>query len=260
MFGATAAPMPSSAAPINKFVSKATRGLIKELVDDGTVQDPMTTAILLNAVYFKGTWQSQFAKGKSKQGVFSAPAGDKQVTFMRQEHRYAVGKATGVGQSVVLNYAEDDLRMILILPENEGLEGARAAAAALPARWAEIRPERQEKVDLVLPKFHIDSGIVDLMDMLAATYDLGVIKSEDGGFLQIADRPDLHVDSVLHRAVVSVDEEGTVAAAATAAVMMTRSLPRPPRKLAFDRPFVFAIEHEPTGRVVFAGLVADPSA
>ena len=57
LFNAAAAPMPASAAPINKFVAKATKGLITDLVDDGTVQDPMTTAILLNAVYFKGTWQ-----------------------------------------------------------------------------------------------------------------------------------------------------------------------------------------------------------
>ena len=61
----------------------------------------------------------------------------------------------------------------------------------------------------------------------------------------MSDARDLHVGAMLHRAVVEVNEEGTVAAAATAAVMMTRSLPRY-RPLAFDRPFVFLIEHEPT--------------
>merc|ERR1719240_475437 len=118
----------------------------------------------------------------------------------------------------------------------------------------------KEKVVVVLPKFKIDSGIVELMDVLDASFDLGLINREDGGFLGIADRPDLHVDSVLHRAVISVDEEGTEAAAATAVMMATRAMPRPPRVLKFDRPFVFAIEHAATGRVVFAGVVADPSA
>ena len=260
LFNAAAAPMPSSAAPINKFVAEATKGLITDLVDDGTVQDPMTTAILLNAVYFKGTWLTKFAKGNSRPGAFQAPSGEKQVDFMRQEERYAVGEVSGVGQSIALPYAKGDLRMVLILPENEGIAGAQATAAALPARWAAIRPLDHEKVDVVLPKFKIDSGVVELMDVLDASFDLGLIKREDGGFLGIADRPDLHVDSVLHRAVISVDEEGTEAAGATAVVMMTRAMPRPPRVLKFDRPFVFAIEHAATGRVVFAGVVADPSA
>ena len=117
-----------------------------------------------------------------------------------------------------------------------------------------VRPLDKEKVDVVLPRFKIDSGVVELMDVLDASFGLGLIKREDGGFLGMPDRPDLHVDSVLHRAVISVDEEGTEAAAASAVVMMTRAMPRPPRVLQFDRPFVFAIEHAATGRVVFAGL------
>jgi serpin B len=253
LFNAAAEPMPASAAPINKFVATATKGLITDLVDDGTVRDPMTTAILLNAVYFKGTWQAQFVKGNSRPGAFHTPAGEKQVDFMRQERRYAVRAAAGVGQSVALPYAKDDLRMVLILPEDEGLAGARATAAALPARWAELRPLDEEKVVVVLPRFKIDSGIVELMDVLDASFDLGLIKREGGGFLEIADRPDLHVDSVLHRAVISVDEEGTEAAAATAVIVAQRAMPRPARVLKFDRPFVFAIEHAATGRVVFAG-------
>ena len=260
LFNAAAEPMPASAAPINKFVAEATKGLITDLVNDKVVQDPMTTAILLNAVYFKGTWQAQFAKGKSRPGAFHGPRGEKQVDFMRQGQRYAVGNAGGVGQSVALPYSKDDLRMVLILPESDGLAGARATAAALPARWAELRPRDEEKVEVVLPRFKIDSGVVSLMDVLDASFGLGLIKREDGGFLGIADQPDLHVDSVLHRAVISVDEEGTEAAAATAVIVAQRAMPRPPRVLKFDRPFVFAIEHAATGRVVFAGVVADPSA
>ena len=66
----------------------------------------MTTAILLNAVYFKGTWLTKFAKGNSRPGAFHAPSGEKQVDFMRQEQRYAVGEAAGLGQAVALPYAK----------------------------------------------------------------------------------------------------------------------------------------------------------
>mmetsp|Transcript_14366 Transcript_14366/g.41899 ORF Transcript_14366/g.41899 Transcript_14366/m.41899 type:complete len:93 (-) Transcript_14366:572-850(-) len=71
--------------------------------------------------------------------------------------------------------------------------------------------------------------------------------------------PPLFISQVLHKAVVDVDEEGTVAAAATA-VMMTRSMPmqQPPFKLVFDRPFVFAIQHLATNTPVFTGVVQSP--
>ena len=54
-----------------------------------------------------------------------------------------------------------------------------------------------------------------------------------------------------------MDEEGTVAAAATA-VMMTRSMPMPPQELVFDRPFAFIIRHDATQLPAFVGIVNDP--
>merc|ERR1712098_755954 len=107
----------------------------------------------------------------------------------------------------------------------------------------------EEMLDLRVPRFKIDSGVVDVLELFCSKFDLASIRDEDGGFLKMADIRDLHVSAVLHRAVVEVNEEGTVAAAATAAVMMKRSLPRY-RPMHFDRPFVFLIEHEPTGRVL----------
>ena len=64
---------------------------------------------------------------------------------------------------------------------------------------------------------------------------------------------------VLHRAFVSVDEDGTEAAAATA-VVLTRE--RGPSELAVefqaDHPFVFFIQHRETGAILFLGRFADP--
>ena len=74
--------MPASAAPINNFAGEQTKGLIEKLVDAAQYRDPMTTASLLNAVYFKGTWLTQFAKGllgRVRAGSILAPSGEKQV-------------------------------------------------------------------------------------------------------------------------------------------------------------------------------------
>mmetsp|Transcript_7518 Transcript_7518/g.22269 ORF Transcript_7518/g.22269 Transcript_7518/m.22269 type:complete len:483 (+) Transcript_7518:153-1601(+) len=296
-FGAQAAPLPDSAKPINSWVAEKTAGLIDELVGDDIVKNPLTKALLLNAVYFKGSWASKFDKDASGPGTFHAPAGDVTATMMTQTGKFGVARPAGVGTVVALPYAADDLRMLLVLPEEEGLAGARKAAAALPAAWASARPtsvrEAHRKVELVLPRFKIDSGADrcprrasggsrlvfgrasprrvegltsdgpaganDLLPTLVERHPgLAAVRDEDGGFLKMAELPDLHVSNVVHRAVVAVDEEGTEAAAATAAVMMTRSIERPPPRIAFDRPFLFVVEHEPTGRALFVGQLATP--
>jgi serpin B len=82
----------------------------------------------------------------------------------------------------------------------------------------------------------------------------------EGGFARMSPDPDTHLSDVLHKAVVEVTEEGTVAAAATAAVMATRSMamPAPPKEVTFDRPFVMVIEDAATGAPLFIGTVARP--
>ena len=72
--------------------------------------------------------------------------------------------------------------------------------------------------------------------------------------------PDAHLSDVLHKALLEVTEEGTVAAAATAAIMATRSISiqPPPERVVFDRPFAIAIEDAESGAPLFVGLVATP--
>merc|ERR1712176_804965 len=79
-----------------------------------------------------------------------------------------------------------------------------------------------------------------------------------GQFLQMSEDPDVHIDRVIHKAVVEVNEEGTVAAAATVVAMKTRCMPRPELEITLDRPFVFVIEHIETKDLLFVGVVNCP--
>jgi len=114
-----------------------------------------------------------------------------------------------------------------------------------------------DKVDLTLPRFRINYGVTSIKPNLV---DLGIKApfGNNGMFHEMSDDPLLHLDDVYHTAVMEVMEEGTVAAAATVAVMKTRSMPIPPEKLVFDRPFVVIILHKRTGTPLFIGKINDP--
>ena len=66
---------------------------------------------------------------------------------------------------------------------------------------------------------------------------------------------------VLHRTMLVLNEEGTEAAAATAAVMTTRAavVEPEPFEMRVDRPFALAVRYRPTGAVLFAAWVDDPA-
>merc|ERR1719469_1463735 len=94
--------------------------------------------------------------------------------------------------------------------------------------------------------------------------EYGKIINEDesiGGkdqFLQMSEDPEVYLDDVLHKAVMEVTEEGTVAAAATAGIMMSRSIPKPPIDMIFDRPFGMVVLHTPSMTPLFVARVNDP--
>lgn len=79
-----------------------------------------------------------------------------------------------------------------------------------------------------------------------------------GGFLTMSDDPDLRLSKVIHMAVCEVNEEGTEAAAATAAVVATKSLPMPPLEVTLNRPFLFFVEDVKSKALLFAGIVNSP--
>merc|ERR1711874_539160 len=117
----------------------------------------------------------------------------------------------------------------------------------------------RRKVALTIPRFKISYGVKELKSDLQS---IGIKEAfnQNGKdlFNEMSNDPLVHLDEVYHKAVMEVTEEGTVAAAATACVMMARSLPKPPPELVFDRPFVMIVVHMETGLPLFMTKVDDP--
>lgn len=253
----------STAAAANEWVSSATKGYIKQLLDEAVVSNPLTKALLLNAVFFKGDWETPFKHAATVASVFASPgvAGGVPCQMMSRPPSELAYASTPAGQAVVLPYAGGAYRALLVLPplpETAPHGGGGALrdtpGEALASLRAALRPTR---LGVKLPRFKLEWGVASLKPGLIAI-GLQPAFSSPGGFLKMSDDPDFHLADVLHKVVLEVNEEGSVAAAATAAVMMTRSLGPPPLILVFDRPFLMAIETA-DGAPLFMGMVENPT-
>ena len=114
-------------------------------------------------------------------------------------------------------------------------------------------------VALTMPKFEFESA----MRLSKTLTDLGmpIAFSRRADFSGMNGLDTLYIDDVIHKAFVSVDEEGTEAAAATAVVMAAKTsvTVRERIEVKVDRPFVFLIRDIETGTILFVGRVLDPS-
>ena len=136
--------------------------------------------------------------------------------------------------------------------------GAGNADDRLRHRTGEVGGElREQEVALALPKMRLSYGTVSLKSTLRK---LGLSTAFDGSsvFAGMSDDPTVHIGDVVTKAVLEIDEEGTVAAAAAAVKMTKRCAPSPPLELKFDRPFIVAILHAISGMPLFLALVHSP--
>lgn len=246
-----------SAAAVNEWVEGETRGLIQRLLS----KDPPGPAVIINAVYFKAAWASAFVKDQTVPAQFRRLDGTEvSCMLMSKNDKKTLLAETDHAQVVFLPYGGGDrFFAAVILPTVEGQEGLDAAAESVLSRLDQVfESAGKSHVVLSLPRFKIEYGPFSLKPALSA---LGVSEAfrPAAGFLRMGSDPQVYVEDVLHKAVIEVNEEGTVAAAATA-VVMTRAL-RMPVTVRADRPFYFAVlDANTTGAgVLFAAKVADPS-
>ena len=241
---------------INKKIADKTKQLIPELLPKGSIKSD-TAVVLTNAIYFKGDWTLPFtAERTSAQPFYNAIGRASTVQMMEQQSYFSYYENKHI-QVVQLPYKGDDLSMLVVLPKLNHKLAMQQLAKSLNAtkikQWS-AGLVRQE-VDLQLPKFKLDARY-QMKTLLA---DMGMPKAFNNGaeFNLYADGPPIKLDEVYHQAVVTVDEKGTEAAAATAIVGMYTGMSYPAEFKA-DHPFMFMIKDNKTGAILFLGQVNKP--
>jgi serine protease inhibitor len=251
---------------INKWVAEQTRDRIRDLIPGGAL-DKTTRLVLANALYLKAPWANEFSENATKPEPFFIHGGGPSDVPMMQKTSDHFGYARREGFTIVsLPYAGDQLQFVVLLPDE--VNGLRALESKLTGELlAQCAKLERRDVDLHLPKFKLQPPTIALAENFEA---LGMKTAFDkpqgsANFDKIAPRKPndyLYISQIFHKTFIAVDEKGTEAAAATAVAMPTgaalRSPPPPPIEVKVDRPFVYAIQHVPSGVCLFLGRVSDP--
>lgn len=244
----------SSVSEINRWVKGATDDMIDQIVDELA---PEIQLVLINAIAMDAKWQVTFDPHSNSEGAFYAPEGDQHVTYMNRQFYADYGERENV-QLLKLGYRDCGLKMLIALPEIGGINAVLDGLCAEGLGYFQFR-EEQAQVKLSMPK----TDIAATNPMTGTLQALGAETafSDDADFSGITEEMPLKIGSVLQKARLILDEEGTRAAAATMMAMVTGAMPQPEEIVQFrmDRPFVFVIADEGSGAVCFAGIVADPN-
>jgi serpin B len=278
---------------INAWVSDQTKQRIPELIPppEPARITPQTRLVLVNAIYLKAAWETEFSKDATMNETFTR-LDDSRVGVPTMYQQATLPYARGNGwQATELRYRGADwttpLAMTLILPDDLTSFESKLSATQLSRISAALDAQRTHLAEdwitegtdgdctvywpydlsLYLPKFGIDTWAL-LGEILEA---LGMpLAFDDGraGFTDIhvpkTSQELLYISEVIHQANIDVDEKGTEAAAATAVIMgdTTGGCGSGPRKvitLRLDHPFLFVLRDVETGAVLFMGRVVDPS-
>ncbi|QVL33004.1 serpin family protein [Telmatocola sphagniphila] len=248
----------ASRLEINKWVESKTNNKIQNLLAPGTV-DSLTKLVLVNAIYFKGAWKKTFDPKLTQKADFSTSADHKvptQLMVIKNEYSYFQNDDF---QMVALPYSKDELSMVILLPKK--VDGLNALEADLTGTkmtgWiGSMKPTKD--VNVLLPKFKLESQF-DLESTLAkmGMSDAFGPKSNLSG---MDGTKNLVLTKVVHKSFVEVNEEGTEAAAASAAIVALRAMKptAPPIFVRCDHPFLFMIRDNKSGSILFLGRLTEP--
>ena len=247
---------PQAKNTINNWVSGKTKGKIPAIIDQ---IDSRQVLFLINAIYFKGQWQTRFDKTLTKNEPFHLLTGaQKQVPMMSQSgsYRYFQGDKF---QALSLPYGNGDTSLYLFLPDQDSslknlLNGLNHQT------WEQWMGKfRNTPGDVKIPRFKLDyeTSLNEALKSLGMEVAFAEGRADFSGMRA---QRDLFISEVKHKAIVELNEEGTTAAAATSVGIGITSVQPKPQRFTFiaDRPFLMAIRNQQSGAILFMGAVVDP--
>ena len=248
---------PSALSQFNNRITELTRGLLKNTL---SALDPKTACILLNTVYFKGSWALEFPKKYSNQQSFYRRSGKKvKVDFMRNK-------------CAKVAYFEHNGRLTVSIPykgQNKAFViEMHKKGEHLVSNFGEVirlaNNQQLKEVDLAMPKFKAELNI-QIRQLLELFGVRAIFLPQEDDFRQICSSEKLKVSEVIHQAFIQVDEKGTEAAAATLIIKVPKSAINFPffsmkKTIEIDKPFHFHIVDCPRNMILFSGMIEDPTA
>jgi serpin B len=241
---------------INNWVASHTANIIKDLMPPGSV-NPQTVLVLANAVYLKAHWSSPFDPRSTAPGEFVTLSGARvRVPFMTQTST-KLGYAAGDGfVEVDLPYLYTDLSMLAIMPRAGTLASFehKLTAGRMTALTQLLGPRT---VNLRMPRLHLAAQ--EQLNVVLASLGMPIAFSDRADFSGIASGPRVTISTVQHGADLKVDEQGTVAAAATGLGLAGAAAPSKPANVTLDHPFLLFLRDDQSGAILFAGRVANPA-
>lgn len=244
---------PSAVDQINAWCNQTTEGLIPSILDE---VNPTATVYLLNSLYFKARWESEFAPEKTQEGDFSALSGKMVKADFMQTQRMAAYVENEWFTSTSLSYQNGSYVMRLILPQPEiSIDQVLQALSESDGNlWKNVV---LADINLKMPRFTLENK----MNLIPALQALGMKKAftNEADFSSMSDIA-TYISLVQQATRLKVDEEGSEGAAVTVIEGDLMS-PLPEEKVDFflDRPFLFQILEPATGTVLFIGQVGSPA-
>jgi serine protease inhibitor len=244
---------PATVGTINGWASQKTNGKIPKVID---IIQPDNVMFLLNALYFKGDWKTQFKPENTIDAPFSlASGGETTVKMMRLSTNMRQAQQPTY-TAFELPYGSDDTRyaMTVLLPAQSTTADA-ILNTFTGTDWTQLQQVmKPTKMDIGLPKFTLQYAIQ--LNSILGAMGMPTAFTDRADFTNINPQGNLTLSFVKQNTFVAVDEKGTEAAAVTTGGVSTTSVQLP---TLCDRPFVFVIHEKTSGTVLFVGKIADPT-
>ncbi|NWH87341.1 SPB9 protein, partial [Aegithalos caudatus] len=248
---------------INGWVEERTEGKIQNMLAEG-ILNSLTRLVLVNAIYFKGNWEEQFNKQWTREAPFQMNKNEtRPVQMMFKEANFNMTYIGDLQTKILeLPYVGNELSMIILLPDSiqDGSTGLERLERKLTYEklmgWINPQMMRSTEVMVSLPKFKLEEDY-DLQPILRSMGMPDAFELGKADFSGISSVKELVLSEVVHKSFVEVNEEGTEAAAATAAVVENCCAMRV-LEFTADHPFLFFIRHNKTCSILFCGRFCCP--
>ena len=234
---------------LNGWVEDETNGKIKNILDGISPDDIM---FLINAIYFKANWTTQFAKEDTENLPFVLPSNETvDVPMMVAEAKHWWSYDSNLKAQVIdIPYGNEIYAFTVIMPDDVSDIHELVSKINIHDLTTTLSDSVTLIRELYLPKFNIEFKT----DLLETLVNLGMpVTGLDNLF---EEDPPVKISKVIHQSFLEVDEKGSEAAAATVVGIELTSLPS---ATYVNQPFIFLIRERNSGTILFSGKLLDPT-